>query len=90
VKTRTLKNNKVNVITLGCSKNIYDSEILMGQLRANDFTVSHEDDNSDAQTVIINTCGFIDNAKQESINTILQWADAKKKDWLRKSTSPDV
>ena len=84
MKTRSLKKNKVNVITLGCSKNIYDSEVLMGQLRANDFTVSHEDDNSDAPVVIINTCGFIDNAKQESINTILQWAEAKEKGLVEK------
>ncbi len=84
MKTRTHKKNKVNVITLGCSKNIYDSEVLMGQLRANDFTVSHEDDNSDAPVVIINTCGFIDNAKQESINTILEWAEAKQKGLVEK------
>lgn len=84
LKTRTTKKNKVNVITLGCSKNIYDSEVLMGQLRANDFTVSHEDDNSDAPVVIINTCGFIDNAKQESINTIIEWADAKEKGLVEK------
>ena len=84
MKTRTHKKNKVNVITLGCSKNIYDSEVLMGQLRANDFTVSHEDENSDAPIVIINTCGFIDNAKQESINTILEWADAKEKGLVEK------
>lgn len=84
MKTRTLKHNKVNVITLGCSKNIYDSEVLMGQLRANDFTVSHEDESGDAQTVIINTCGFIDNAKQESINTILEWAEAKEKGLVEK------
>ena len=84
MKTRTLKHNKVNVITLGCSKNIYDSEVLMGQLRANDFTVSHEDERGDAQTVIINTCGFIDNAKQESINTILEWAEAKEKGLVEK------
>ena len=84
MKTRTQKQNKVNVITLGCSKNIYDSEVLMGQLRANDFTVSHEDDSSDAPVVIINTCGFIDNAKQESINTILHWADAKEKGLVEK------
>jgi ribosomal protein S12 methylthiotransferase len=79
VKTKTLNKNKVNVITLGCSKNIYDSEVLMGQLKANNFTVSHEEDNSDASIVIINTCGFIDNARQESINTIIEWADAKQK-----------
>jgi ribosomal protein S12 methylthiotransferase len=84
LKTRTRKYNKVNVITLGCSKNIYDSEVLMGQLRANNFTVSHEDDNSGAPVVIINTCGFIDNAKQESINTILQWAEAKEKGLVEK------
>jgi ribosomal protein S12 methylthiotransferase len=84
MKTRSLKKNKVNVITLGCSKNIYDSEVLMGQLRANDFTVSHEEDNSDTPVVIINTCGFIDNAKQESINTILEWADAKEKGLVEK------
>lgn len=84
MRTKTTRKNKVNVITLGCSKNIYDSEVLMGQLRANDFTVSHEDDNSDAPVVIINTCGFIDNAKQESINTILEWADAKQKGLVEK------
>lgn len=84
MKTRSSKKNKVNVITLGCSKNIYDSEVLMGQLRANDFTVSHEEDNSDAPVVIINTCGFIDNAKQESINTILEWAEAKQKGLVEK------
>jgi ribosomal protein S12 methylthiotransferase len=79
LKTKTLNKNKVNVITLGCSKNIYDSEVLMGQLKANNFTVSHEEDSGDASIVIINTCGFIDNAKQESINTIIEWADAKQK-----------
>ncbi|MCI0716622.1 MAG: 30S ribosomal protein S12 methylthiotransferase RimO [Chlorobi bacterium] len=84
MKTKTIKNNRVNLITLGCSKNIYDSEVLMGQLRANDFIVSHEDDSAGAPVVIINTCGFIDNAKQESINTILQWADAKQKGLVEK------
>lgn len=78
MKTKTLKKNKVNVITLGCSKNIFDSEVMMAQLKANEFDVAHESDDGDASTVIINTCGFIDNAKQESIDTILQWADAKK------------
>jgi ribosomal protein S12 methylthiotransferase len=67
------------VITLGCSKNLYDSEVLMGQLKANDFSVVHEDDSAGSDIVIINTCGFIDNAKQESIDTILQFAKAKKK-----------
>jgi ribosomal protein S12 methylthiotransferase len=79
LKTRTLKKNKVNVITLGCSKNVYDSEVLMGQLKANNYSVEHESDNSDASIVIINTCGFIENAKQESINTILEYARAKEK-----------
>lgn len=77
MKTKTLKKNKVNIITLGCSKNIYDSEVMMNQLKANKFDVTHEEDDSDASTVIINTCGFIENAKQESIDTILQFADAK-------------
>ncbi|MBL0064085.1 MAG: 30S ribosomal protein S12 methylthiotransferase RimO [Bacteroidetes bacterium] len=77
MKTKTLKKNKVNVITLGCSKNIYDSEVLMGQLKANKFDVTHESSDDDASIVIINTCGFIDNAKQESIDTILQFAHAK-------------
>jgi ribosomal protein S12 methylthiotransferase len=79
VKTKTLKQNKVNVVTLGCSKNIVDSEVLMGQLRANKFEVSHESDDKDAAIVIINTCGFIDNAKQESIDTILHFASEKEK-----------
>lgn len=78
MKTKTLKKNKVNVITLGCSKNIVDSEVLMGQLKANNFKVTHESSDEDAAIVIINTCGFIDNAKQESIDTIIQYADAKK------------
>jgi ribosomal protein S12 methylthiotransferase len=78
MKTKTLKKNKVNVITLGCSKNIVDSEVLMGQLRANKFEVEHESSSEDASVVIINTCGFIDNAKQESIDTILEFAKAKK------------
>ncbi len=77
MKTKSLKKNKVNVVTLGCSKNIYDSEVLMGQLRANKFEVNHESTDDDASIVIINTCGFIDNAKQESIDTILEFAKAK-------------
>jgi ribosomal protein S12 methylthiotransferase len=77
VKARTLKQNKVNVITLGCSKNLVDSEVMMGQLRANDFEVVHESSRNDASIVIINTCGFIDNAKQESIDTILHYAKKK-------------
>jgi ribosomal protein S12 methylthiotransferase len=77
MKTKTLKKNKVNVVTLGCSKNIYDSEVMMAQLKANQFDVEHESMNDDAEIVIINTCGFIDNAKQESIDTILRYAEAK-------------
>ena len=79
MKTKTLKKNKVNVITLGCSKNIFDSEVLMGQLKANNFEVEHESEKQDAAIVIINTCGFIDNAKQESIDTILACAEAKER-----------
>tara|TARA_Y100000766_G_C18916036_1_gene611464 strand:- start:3275 stop:4588 length:1314 start_codon:yes stop_codon:yes gene_type:complete len=77
MRTKSLKNNKINVITLGCSKNIYDSEVLMGQLKANDMNVEHESDKDDANVVVINTCGFIDNAKEESINTIIEQADRK-------------
>ena len=71
MKTKTLKKNKVNVVTLGCSKNIYDSEVLMEQLRANKFDVEHESKEEDAEIVIINTCGFIENAKQESMDMII-------------------
>src|SRR5690554_819142 len=78
MKTKTLKKNKVNVVTLGCSKNIFDSEVLMAQLKANKFEVEHEAKQDDSEIVIINTCGFIDNAKQESIDTILRYAQAKK------------
>lgn len=77
MKTKTLKKNKVNVVTLGCSKNIFDSEVMMAQLKANKFEVEHEAQQDDSEIVIINTCGFIDNAKQESIDTILRYADAK-------------
>jgi ribosomal protein S12 methylthiotransferase len=84
MKTKTLKQNKVNVITLGCSKNIFDSEVIMGQLKANNFEVEHESTKDDAGIVIINTCGFIDNAKQESVDTILNAAEAKKAGLLDK------
>jgi len=77
MKTKTLKKNKVNVVTLGCSKNIFDSEVMMAQLQANNFDVEHESTSDDSEIVIINTCGFIDNAKEESINTIVQYAQAK-------------
>ncbi|MEN9334144.1 MAG: ribosomal protein methylthiotransferase RimO, partial [Bacteroidota bacterium] len=79
MKTKTLKKNKVNVVTLGCAKNIFDSEVMMAQLKANDYDVHHESEDQDSSIVIINTCGFIDNAKEESINTILAWAKEKEK-----------
>jgi ribosomal protein S12 methylthiotransferase len=79
LKTKTLKSNRVNVVTLGCSKNLVDSEVLMGQLKANNYDVVHESSKNDAGIVIINTCGFIDNAKQESIDTILHYAEMKSK-----------
>lgn len=72
------------MVTLGCSKNIFDSEVLMGQLKANSFEVEHESTKGDAAIVIINTCGFIDNAKEESVNTILQFADAKERGLVEK------
>src|SRR5436190_4287174 len=78
MKARSLKKNKINVVTLGCSKNVVDSEVLMGQLRASGKDVSHETDD-EANIVVINTCGFIDNAKQESIDTILHYAKRKEK-----------
>ena len=68
------KKNRINVVTLGCSKNVYDSEVLMGQLRANDKEVVHEEEGN---IVVINTCGFIANAKEESVNTILEYVDKK-------------
>jgi ribosomal protein S12 methylthiotransferase len=77
MKTRSHKEDKVNVITLGCSKNMVDSEVLMNQLQANDFDVVHDSNDADANIVIVNTCGFIDLAKEESINTILQYADVR-------------
>ncbi|MBT8384348.1 MAG: 30S ribosomal protein S12 methylthiotransferase RimO [Bacteroidia bacterium] len=77
MRTKTTKKNKINVVTLGCSKNIYDSEVLMGQLKANNKNVVHEDKNDDGNIVVINTCGFIGKAKEESINTILHYAQKK-------------
>ncbi|MCE3228716.1 MAG: rimO [Bacteroidetes bacterium] len=84
MKTKTLKKNKVNVVTLGCSKNLVDSEVLMGQLKANNFSVEHESKEDDHQIVIINTCGFVENAKQESIDTILRFVQAKKEGAVEK------
>ncbi len=77
MRTKSLKKNKINVITLGCSKNVYDSEVLMGQLRANGKEVTHEAVKDEGNIIVINTCGFIDNAKEESVNTILEYADKK-------------
>lgn len=84
MKTKSLKKNKVNVVTLGCSKNLVDSEVLMGQLKANKFEVEHEGKDDDHQIVIINTCGFVENAKQESIDTILRYVEAKKEGTVEK------
>lgn len=84
MKTKTLKKNKVNVVTLGCSKNLFDSEVMMAQLKANKFDVEHEAKQDDSEIVIINTCGFIDNAKQESIDTILRYVEAKKEGQVEK------
>jgi ribosomal protein S12 methylthiotransferase len=77
MRTRTTQPRKVNVVTLGCAKNIYDSEVLMGQLRANSYEVEHESNSDDSGIVIINTCGFIESAKQESIDTIIRFSQAK-------------
>ena len=74
MRTKSTQKNKINVITLGCSKNIYDSEVLMGQLRVNDQEVVHQEEGN---IVVINTCGFIDNAKEESVNTILEQIENK-------------
>ncbi|UPS91731.1 30S ribosomal protein S12 methylthiotransferase RimO [Bizionia sp. M204] len=74
MRTKTLKKNKINVVTLGCSKNVYDSEVLMGQLKASGKDVVHEEEGN---VVVINTCGFINNAKEESVNTILEFMQKK-------------
>jgi len=84
MKTKSIKKDKVNIITLGCSKNMVDSEVLSGQLLANEIDTVHENNKLDHNIVIINTCGFIDKAKEESINTILDNVDLKKKGKLDK------
>src|SRR5215217_600149 len=84
MKARTLKKDKVNIITLGCSKNMVDSEVLSGQLQAAEIDVVHESGKRDHNIVVVNTCGFIDKAKEESINTILQQVDLKTKGKLDK------
>ncbi|MBK9286064.1 MAG: 30S ribosomal protein S12 methylthiotransferase RimO [Sphingobacteriaceae bacterium] len=83
MKTKTTAKNKINVVTLGCSKNLVDSEVLMGQLKANKFDVEHEGE-GEHNIVIINTCGFVENAKQESIDTILKYVEAKKEGHIEK------
>jgi ribosomal protein S12 methylthiotransferase len=84
VKSKTLQRDKVNIITLGCSKNMVDSEVLSGQLKANDIDVVHESSKKDHNIVVVNTCGFIDKAKEESINTILDQVQLKQKGKLDK------
>jgi len=84
MKTRTLKKDKVNIITLGCSKNMVDSEVLSGQLSANDINVVHESAKRDHNIVVVNTCGFIDKAKEESVNTIIEQIELKRKGKLDK------
>ena len=90
MRARSSNPRKVNVVTLGCAKNMYDSEQLMTQLKANDFEVEHEASKDDFGIVVINTCGFIESAKQESIDMILRFADAKKKVQLKKYMLRDV
>jgi ribosomal protein S12 methylthiotransferase len=84
LKTRTLKKDKVNIITLGCSKNMVDSEVLSGQLNANGIKVAHESEKMDHNIVVVNTCGFIDKAKEESVNMILEQVDLKREGKLDK------
>ena len=84
LKTKGLKKDKVNVVTLGCSKNLVDSEVMITQLRGNAIDVTHESDKDDSNIIVVNTCGFIDNAKQESIDTILRYADAKEEGIIEK------
>lgn len=84
MKAKTLRKDKVNIITLGCSKNMVDSEVLSGQLKANEIDVVHESGKKDHNIVIVNTCGFIDKAKEESINTILDQVNLKQKGKLDK------
>lgn len=84
MRTKSTRTNRINVVTLGCSKNVVDSEVLMGQLQANDFEVAHEADAQTDDIVIINTCGFIDNAKQESIDTILHFAKEREQGKISK------
>ena len=88
MKTKSHTKDKYNVITLGCSKNLVDSEVLVSQLKYNDFDVEHQSEKKDANIIIVNTCGFIDRAKEESINTILSYAKQKEKGKIEKCHSP--
>lgn len=84
MKTKARNKDKVNVVTLGCSKNLVDSEILLTQLKGNEVEATHEAKTDDANVIIVNTCGFIGDAKQESIDTILRYADAKEEGLIDK------
>ena len=84
LKTKGLKKDKVNIVTLGCSKNLVDSEVMLTQLKGNGLEATHESVKDDSNIVIVNTCGFIDNAKQESIDTILRYAEAKEEGEIEK------
>ena len=84
MKTKGLKKDKVNIVTLGCSKNLVDSEVMLTQLKGNKIDATHESSKDDANIVVVNTCGFIDNAKQESIDTILRYVDAKEEGLIDK------
>ncbi len=84
LKTKGRKKDKINIVTLGCSKNLVDSEVLLTQLKGNKIDATHESQEDDSNIVIVNTCGFIDNAKQESIDTILRYADAKEEGAIEK------
>ena len=84
MRTKSHKKNKINIVTLGCSKNIYDSEVLMGQLKANNINVEHESESQENNIVVINTCGIIDNAKEESDNTILDFVKRKEEGSVEK------
>jgi ribosomal protein S12 methylthiotransferase len=84
MRVRSAKQNKINIVTLGCSKNLVDSEVLLSQLKSNQMDVEHESTSNDAAIVIVNTCGFIDRAKEESIQTILRYAEEKKEGNIEK------
>lgn len=84
MKTKTRHKNKINIVTLGCSKNVVDSEVLLSQLKANNIDAIHESSEKDNNIIVINTCGFIESAKEESINTILHYSNLKKKNKIEK------